>query len=41
MKRGMWRYELSDPNFTEQVVTLDNGATFNLGQMQKLINEKK
>ena len=41
LKRGMWQYELSDAAFTEQTVELDNGLKFNLGETQKLIDEKK
>ena len=41
MKRGMWTYDLSDATKTEQEVTLDNGVVFNLGETQRLIDEKK
>jgi hypothetical protein len=37
----MWQYDLSDSAFTEQTVELDNGLQFNLGETQKLIDEKK
>ena len=37
----MWTYDLSDASKTEQEVTLDNGVVFNLGETQKLIDEKK
>ena len=40
LKRGMWQYSLYDPKYTEQVVTLDNGTTMDLGERQKLIDEK-
>ena len=41
LKRGMWKYQVNDVAFTEQEVVLDNGLTFNLGEVQKLIDEKK
>lgn len=41
LKRGMWNYDLSDASKTEQEVVLDNGVVFNLGEVQKLIDEKK
>ncbi len=41
LKRGMWNYQLNDAAFTEQQVTLDNGLTMNLGETQRLIDEKK
>lgn len=34
LKRGMWRYNLTDAAFTESQVTLDNGATFDLARTQ-------
>ena len=37
----MWTYDLSDATKTEQEVTLDNGVAFNLGETQRLIDEKK
>ena len=27
LSRGLWQYDLTDPSFTEQTVTLDNGRT--------------
>lgn len=41
LKRGMWRYDLTDAAFTPQQVTLDNGVTMNLSERQNLIDAKK
>ena len=37
----MWKYQLDDHEFTEQIVALENGVTFDLGKTDKLIKEKK
>lgn len=41
LKRGMWKYSLSDPQFTERNVTLDNGVSLDLVRTQQLIDQKK
>ncbi len=41
LKRGLWRFKLDDPDFTPQVVTLDNGMSMDLGNTHRLITEKK
>ena len=41
LKRGMWNYQLNDAAMTEQSVTLENGVSINLGETQRLIEEKK
>ena len=41
LSRGLWQYDLSDPTFTEQTVTLDNGRTIeDLAAHQSLITQK-
>ncbi|CDW71476.1 UNKNOWN [Stylonychia lemnae] len=41
LKKGLWNYQLNDPRFTKPEVTLDNGLTVNLVEMQERIDEKK
>lgn len=36
----MWQYQLDDAAFTKQEVTIENGNTYNLGETQRLIQEK-
>ena len=39
-KRGAWRFDLYDNNYTPQMVTLDNGLTMDLSRTYSLIQEK-
>ena len=37
----MWKYDLSDPDFTPQHVKLDNGNEYDLGVLNAQISAKK
>ena len=41
LTRGMWKYDLTDPAFTPQVVKLDNGNEYDLGTLNAQIRAKK
>ena len=41
LKRGMWRYDMTDAAFTQPQAQLDNGITYDLLGRHKLIEEKK
>ena len=41
LQRGMWQYDLSDPEFTPQHIKLDNGNEYDLGTLNAQIMAKK